>query len=60
MFWHLSCKRSLFHPLMKTLFTLIISAAALCLASCNTIAGAGQDMQQAGRSVTDAAADVAR
>lgn len=43
---------------MRKLFILAAAAALLTTAACNTIAGAGQDTQAAGRAVEDAAKDV--
>ncbi|ATH76590.1 MULTISPECIES: entericidin A/B family lipoprotein [Halomonadaceae] len=39
--------------LLATSFILLITAGAL--AGCNTVAGAGQDVQEGGRAVQDAA-----
>ncbi len=40
---------------MKSLTTLLIGAALLVLAGCNTVKGMGQDLQKAGSSIEDAA-----
>lgn len=40
--------------------TLIVLAAALVLAGCNTVAGVGRDLQAAGSAVAGAANDVKR
>lgn len=41
---------------MKAIFTLVISLCALAsLSACNTIRGAGQDIQRAGDAIEDAA-----
>ncbi|MEJ8837026.1 entericidin A/B family lipoprotein [Ramlibacter sp. AN1133] len=40
--------------MLKTIATLL--AAAFVLAGCNTIKGAGQDLQKAGQTIEDAAA----
>lgn len=42
---------------MRKLIVLAAAAAALMVASCNTIAGVGKDVQAAGRAVTGAADD---
>ena len=42
---------------MRKLIVLAAAAAALLVASCNTIAGAGKDVQAAGRAVTQTADD---
>ena len=39
--------------MLKTIFALL--AAAFVLAGCNTIRGAGQDLQKAGQSIEEAA-----
>lgn len=44
---------------MKTLILIALGAAIANLSSCNTLAGAGQDIQQGGAAVTGAARDVA-
>jgi predicted small secreted protein len=40
---------------MKAITTATLIAVALLLAGCNTIKGAGQDIQKAGQSIEDAA-----
>jgi predicted small secreted protein len=40
---------------MKTIATATLFAFALLLAGCNTIRGAGQDIQKAGEKIEDAA-----
>jgi len=40
---------------MKTIATLIALSFALALAGCNTVRGAGQDIQKAGNAIEDAA-----
>jgi predicted small secreted protein len=42
---------------MRKLALLAILAAGLCVAACNTIAGAGRDVSAAGNAVTDTAHD---
>ncbi len=43
---------------MRTTVLLIIAAAAaLSMAACNTVAGAGKDVSSAGHAVTDTAQD---
>ena len=42
---------------MRKLFTLLLAAAAVSVAACNTIAGAGHDVSSAGNAVTDTAHD---
>ncbi len=42
---------------MRKLIVLTAAAAALLVASCNTIAGAGKDVQAAGKAVTHTADD---
>lgn len=44
---------------MKTFILIAIGVALSALSSCNTIAGAGQDLQKGGAAVTGAARDVA-
>lgn len=44
---------------MKKLVLIALGAALATLSSCNTVAGAGQDLQKGGRAVTGAAHDVA-
>lgn len=43
---------------MKTLFTLLMSSAFVVLAGCNTVAGAGKDIERGGEKVQDTARDV--
>ena len=40
---------------MKTIATLLVLSFTLALAGCNTIAGAGQDVQKAGEKIEGAA-----
>ena len=40
---------------MKTIVTLIALSFAFALAGCNTVKGAGQDIQKAGTAIEDAA-----
>lgn len=40
---------------MRRLIVLTVAAAALLVASCNTVAGVGRDAQSAGKAVTKAA-----
>ena len=40
---------------MKTIATLLALSFALALAGCNTVRGAGQDVQKAGEKIEDAA-----
>ena len=40
---------------MKTIATLLALSLALALAACNTVRGAGQDIQKAGTAIEDAA-----
>ena len=42
---------------MRKLIVLLVAAAALSSAACNTIAGAGKDVSSAGGAVTDTAHD---
>jgi predicted small secreted protein len=42
---------------MRKILVLAVSAAALLITGCNTIAGAGQDISAAGHAVTDTAKD---
>jgi len=39
---------------MKTLLMIAMATGTLVLAACNTVAGAGRDMQSAGRAIEDA------
>jgi predicted small secreted protein len=40
---------------MKTIATLFVLSFVLALAGCNTVRGAGQDVQKAGEKIEDAA-----
>ena len=42
---------------MRKLVVLMIVAAGLATAACNTVAGAGKDVSSAGHAVTDTAKD---
>ena len=42
---------------MRTFLIMAMAAASLTVAACNTVAGAGEDMQAAGSAVTDTAKD---
>lgn len=42
---------------MRTWVLMAIAAASLAVAACNTVAGAGEDMQAAGAAVADTARD---
>lgn len=42
---------------MRKLFLLAVIAAGLSTAACNTVAGAGQDIEAAGDAMTDTAND---
>ena len=42
---------------MRKLFVLLVAAAALTTAACNTIAGMGRDVEAAGNAVEDTAND---
>ena len=44
---------------MRKIAVLFAAAAALAVAACNTLAGAGQDAAAAGHAVTDTAKDAA-
>jgi len=44
--------------IMKTLFVLLMSSAFVVLAGCNTVAGAGKDIERGGEKVQDTARDV--
>jgi len=52
---------ALFFPMsdtsMRKILILAVSAAALMVSACNTIAGVGQDVSAAGRAVTNTAKD---
>lgn len=43
---------------MKTLLALLMSSAFVVLAGCNTVEGAGKDIEQGGEKVQDTARDV--
>lgn len=43
---------------MKTLFALFMSSVFVLLAGCNTVAGAGKDIERGGEKVQDTAKDV--
>lgn len=43
---------------MKTLLALVMSSVFVVLAGCNTVAGAGKDIERGGEKVQDAAQDV--
>lgn len=43
---------------MKTLFAFLMSSVFVVLAGCNTVAGAGKDIERGGEKVQDAAQDV--
>ena len=45
---------------MRKVLVLAVAAAAMLAAACNTIAGAGRDVQAAGAAVTGAANDAKR
>lgn len=40
---------------MRKIFTLALMAGALMVSACNTVEGAGKDVQSAGEAVSDAA-----
>ena len=42
---------------MRKIFVLAAAAAALAVAACNTVAGAGRDVSAAGHAVTETARD---
>ena len=42
---------------MRKLLILLVAAASVSVAACNTIAGAGRDVSSAGTAVTDTAHD---
>ena len=42
---------------MRKVLILLVAAASLGMAACNTIAGAGQDVSAAGHAVSSTAAD---
>lgn len=43
---------------MKTIIALLMSSTFVVLAGCNTIAGAGKDLERGGEKVQDTAKDV--
>lgn len=43
---------------MKTLLALFMSSVFVMLAGCNTVAGAGKDIEKGGEAVQDTARDV--
>ena len=43
---------------MKTLSALLMSSVFVILAGCNTVAGAGKDLERGGEKVQDTAKDV--
>ena len=43
---------------MKSLYALFISYVFIMMAGCNTVAGAGKDIERGGEKVQDAAHDV--
>jgi predicted small secreted protein len=45
---------------MRKLIVLAAAASAVLVASCNTVAGVGKDVQAAGKAVTSTANDVKR
>jgi predicted small secreted protein len=45
---------------MRKVVILVVTAAALMTAACNTISGVGKDVQAAGKAVTGAADDAKR
>jgi predicted small secreted protein len=42
---------------MRKLIVLVAATAAICVAGCNTVAGAGQDVSAAGHAVSNTAND---
>lgn len=44
---------------MRKAFVLLAATAALAVAACNTVAGAGRDVEAAGEAVTETAEDIA-
>jgi predicted small secreted protein len=44
--------------IMKTFFALLMSSVFVVLAGCNTVAGAGKDIERGGEKVQDTARDV--
>lgn len=45
---------------MKSLFAMLLSAVLVTLCGCNTIEGAGRDLERGGEKVQDTARDVKR
>jgi predicted small secreted protein len=45
---------------MRKIFVLLAAAAALTVAACNTVEGAGRDVSAAGHAVTNTAQDAKR
>ena len=45
---------------MRKVFLMAALAASMAVAACNTVAGAGRDVQAAGSAVTDTANDAKR
>lgn len=43
---------------MKTIFALLMSVVFAALSGCNTVAGAGKDLERGGEKVQDTARDV--
>jgi predicted small secreted protein len=43
---------------MKTIFALLVSSLFIVLTGCNTVAGAGKDLERGGEKVQDTAKDV--
>ncbi len=43
---------------MKTIFALLMSSLFVVLTGCNTVAGAGKDLERGGEKVQDTAKDV--
>jgi Predicted small secreted protein len=43
---------------MKTIIALLMSSTFVVLAGCNTVAGAGKDLERGGEKVQDTAKDV--
>jgi predicted small secreted protein len=41
----------------NVILLIIVAASSLCVAACNTVAGAGKDVSSAGHAVTDTAND---
>ena len=42
---------------MRKIFLMAVLAASMATAACNTVAGAGRDVESAGEAVTDTAED---